>query len=310
VILTVTLNVAVDVTYHIDHVRWHPDNRVTSVARRAGGKGVNVARVLHGLGREVVVSGLAGGATGAAARAELAASGLADATVSVAGESRTSTIVVPDDGEVIGFSEPGPQVTAAEWRRFCRPYQELVTQAEIVVLSGSLPPGVPSDAYAELIRVARATGVRVVLDASGEALTHALDAGPELVKINAEELAGHAPGADDLAGAAQMRREGAGAVVISRGHEGLLALTDEGAWRMAPPERVCGNPTGAGDAAGAALTVGMLDDSPWPQRLVDAVALSAAAVRAPLAGSFDPDAYRRYLTEAGTVPPVQIGVQP
>jgi len=298
VILTVTLNLAVDVTYHIDRVRWHANNRVTSVGRRAGGKGVNVARVLHGLGREVVVSGLCGGSNGAVARAEMATGGLADAVVSVGGESRTSMVVVPDDGEVIGFSEPGPQVSDAEWRQFNHRYRELVAQADIVVLSGSLPPGVPTDAYAQLTGAARSAGVPVALDASGEALAQALDAGPELVKINAEELADHAPGTDALAGAEQLRREGAGDVVISSGPAGLLALTDGGAWRVAPPERVHGNPTGAGDAATAALVVGMLDGSPWPQRLVDAVALSAAAVHAPLAGSFDAPAYRRYRDEA------------
>lgn len=297
-ILTVTLNLAVDVTYQIDRVRWHADNRVSSVARRAGGKGVNVARVLHALDREVVVGGLAGGPNGAVARAELAASGLTDATVLVAQESRTSIIVVPDDGEVIGFSEPGPLVTDAEWRRLCSRYREQVAQADIVVLSGSLPPGVPADAYAQLTDLARRESVPVVLDASGDALTHALGAGPDLVKINVEELAGHAPGIDALSGATRLRREGAGEVVISSGPDGLLAVTNQGAWRVAPPHRLRGNPTGAGDAAGAALAAGMLDGAPWPQRLIDAVALSAAAVLAPLAGSFDHDAYRRFRAEA------------
>src|SRR3982074_2990509 len=105
-ILTVTLNLAVDVTYELDRIHWGKTNAVRPVGRRAGGKGVNVARTLHQLGREVMVTGLAGGRNGATARAELATSGMIDATIEVAGESRTTLVVVQDDGEVTGFSEP------------------------------------------------------------------------------------------------------------------------------------------------------------------------------------------------------------
>lgn len=309
-ILTVTLNLAVDVTYHVEGVRWHANNRVTSVARRAGGKGVNVARVLHSLGRHVVVTGLAGGCNGAAVRAELSAQGLCDATVPVDGESRTTLVVVEESGEVLGFSEPGPNVSASEWRRFGKRFSGLVQEAEAVVLSGSLPPGVPADAYAQLIVEARRVGAPAVLDTSGEALAQALGARPELVKINSEELASHAGAADELAGAVRLRREGAGAVVISRGADGLLAVTEEGVWQAAPPERVVGNPTGAGDAAGAALVAGIVDRTPWPKRLADAVALSAAAVHSPLAGSFDRQAYTRYRGEVVTQTLAETGDRP
>jgi tagatose 6-phosphate kinase len=293
VILTVTLNFALDVTYGAPRVRWRSTNRVSVVGRRAGGKGVNVARVLHGLGRDAVVTGLAGGATGAAARGELERSGLIDATVSVRGESRVTIIVVERDGEVTGFSEPGPKVTAAEWARLLARFDQLLGTAEAVVLSGSLPPGVPLDAYAQLIAIAAGADVPVLLDAEAEALIRGVAAGPQLVKINASELEGFAPGLDVLSGAARLRAAGAGAVVVSDGPGGLLGLTESGAWRAVPPRVSGGNPTGAGDAAAAALVAGMVDSSPWPQRLSDAAALSAAAVTAPMAGSFDASAYRR-----------------
>jgi len=105
-----------------------------------------------------------------------------------------------------------------------------------------------------------------------------------------------------VAGAEALRRAGAEAVVVSLGHHGLFACTPEGAWRAAPPERVAGNPTGAGDAAVAALAVGVAGGQPWPRRLANAVALSAAAVRAPLAGSFDAAAYRAYLEQVQVAP--------
>ncbi|RNG03476.1 PfkB family carbohydrate kinase, partial [Streptomyces botrytidirepellens] len=91
------------------------------------------------------------------------------------------------------------------------------------------------------------------------------------------------------------RRRGARAVAASLGADGLLAITAQGAWRAAPPERLVGNPTGAGDAAVAGLLSGLVDEAPWPERMARAVALSAAAVRAPVAGEFDRALYAELL---------------
>jgi tagatose 6-phosphate kinase len=291
-ILTVTLNLAVDVTYHLERIRWRETSRVEDVARRAGGKGVNVARVLHALGHEAVVTGLAGGATGAAARAELETAGISDRTVSIAGTSRTTLIVVEADGGATGFSERGPPVSEPEWRRMLQRFGSLLAEAEAVALAGSLPPGVPSDAYAQLIGLTAAADVPVLLDAEGDALALGVAARPTMVKINADELAGLGSGPDVLGGATALQAAGAQAVVVSEGERGLLAVTPEGRWRAAPPQKLLGNPTGAGDAVSAALLEGAWHGRSWPERLSDAVALSAAAVRAPLAGSFDDDVYR------------------
>ena len=114
-----------------------------------------------------------------------------------------------------------------------------------------------------------------------------------MVKPNREELAAVAQSADVLEGAARLRALGAQSVVASLGAEGLVAVTAEGWWRARPAQAAAGNPTGAGDAGVAALALGLARGWTWPERLVEAVALSAAAVSAPLAGSFDDDAYRR-----------------
>jgi len=294
-ILTVTLNLALDVTYAVDRVAWHGANRVASVAERAGGKGVNVARVLHALGHRPVVAGLAGGRTGDAAREELRSAGLGDALVPIAGETRRTVAIVDGaTGDATGFWEPGPVVAPAEWAAFLRAYGEQLRDAAAVVLSGSLPGGVPPDAYRVLCALAREAGVPAVLDADGDALRLGLDGRPLLVKPNIEELARVTRHADPVAGAQALRTAGASAVVVSRVAEGLLAVAPEGGWTATPPERVAGNPTGAGDAAVAALAAGIVAGRSWPERLADAVALSAAAVAAPLAGSFDADARRRY----------------
>ena len=299
-ILTVTLNLALDVTYHVPRVALGATNRVARVDSRAGGKGVNVARVLHVLGHSAVVTGLAGGPTGAAVRADLGRAGLADALVEIAGDTRR-TVTVAGGGDATGFWEPGPPVSAAEWRRFRAGFGELLRDATAVVLSGSLPAGVPPDAYAILCREAAAAGVPAILDTSGEALTRGLEGRPAIVKPNADELADVAAAGALLEATGRLRRAGAGAVVASLGADGVVGVADEGRWRARPPEEVRGNPTGAGDAAVAALAAGLVAGREWPERLADAVALSAAAVHAPVAGSFDAAAYARYRAETRVV---------
>jgi tagatose 6-phosphate kinase len=293
VILTVTLNMALDVTYHVDGFVRGQTRRVREVGRRAGGKGVNVARVLQGLGHEAIVTGLAGGFTGAAARAELKTAGLRDELVEIAGDSRMTVTVVDREGRATGFSEPGPVVLREEWEAARSRCSELIDSASVVVLSGSLPPGLPASAYAQLIHRANGVGVPIVLDAQGEALALGAAARPTVVKVNVSELA-TATGADDvMAGARALCDAGARTVVITDGPAGLTCFSAQGTLHAVAPEVSTGNPTGAGDAVSAALAVGMIDETPWADRISDAAALSAAAVSAPLAGSFDPDAYRR-----------------
>ncbi|RAG85498.1 1-phosphofructokinase [Streptacidiphilus pinicola] len=296
-ILTVTLNAALDLTHRLDRLRPGASNRVTAVAERAGGKGVNVARVLHGLGHPTVTTGLVGGRSGQALRLDLAEAGIADELVPITGETRRTVAIVDEQaGATTILLEPGPVVTATEWACFLTRFDGLLAGVSAVVLSGSLPRGLPADSYSQLIRLARAHGVPAVLDTEGEPLLAALPEHPDLVKPNVDELASSTGESDPITAAARLRTAGARAVVASLGPDGLLALTDRGAWRARPPAPVRGNPTGAGDAAVAALTLGLVNREPWPTRLTEAVALSAAAVAAPLAGSFDPQMYARLLT--------------
>lgn len=164
-----------------------------------------------------------------------------------------------------------------------------------MALCGSLPPGVPVGAYAVLVRRARAAGVPVLLDTSGEPLRRGVAARPDIVKPNATELAELTGSHEPLQATRDARRRGAHAVVASLGAEGFLAVTPEGRWRAAPPRRVHGNPTGAGDSAVAGLLSGLVERLPWPDRLSRAVALSAATVAAPAAGEFDRAAYEELL---------------
>ncbi|MFV0135160.1 1-phosphofructokinase family hexose kinase [Streptomyces sp. HMX87] len=296
-ILTVTLNTALDITYRVRGLRPHASHRVTEVTERPGGKGLNVARVLAALGHEVTVTGFTGGATGRCVQERLTGmSGVVDALVPVAGTTRRTIAVVDElTGDTTQLNEPGPTVTPAEWSAFQEAYQGLLAGADAVALCGSLPPGVPVGAYAGLVRTARAAGVPVLLDTSGEPLRRAVAARPDVIKPNAEELAELTGAHEPLRATQDARRRGARSVIASLGADGLLALTPEGHWRAAPPDRVHGNPTGAGDSAVAGLLSGLVERLPWPDRLTRAVALSAATVLAPVAGEFDRGAYKDLL---------------
>ncbi|MFH9572022.1 1-phosphofructokinase family hexose kinase [Streptomyces sp. NPDC017230] len=296
-ILTVTLNTALDITYRVPALRPHASHRVTGVTERPGGKGLNVARVLAALGHEVTVTGFAGGVTGDVVREGLGGvRGVADALVPVAGATRRTIAVVDErTGDTTQLNEPGPAVAPAEWDAFQDLYGDLLAGASAVALCGSLPPGVPVGAYAGLVRTARAAGVPVLLDTSGEPLRRGVAARPDLIKPNAEELAELTGSHEPLRATQAARRRGARSVVASLGVEGLLAVTPQGRWRAAPPARLRGNPTGAGDSAVAGLLSGLVENLPWPERLARAVALSAATVSAPVAGEFDRGAYEELL---------------
>ncbi|WUI02703.1 hexose kinase [Spirillospora sp. NBC_00431] len=285
-ILTVTLNAALDDTYEVPDVRLGEMNRVAAVHRRPGGKGVNVARVLHGLGHAVTAAGLAGGGTGRQIEEGLASLGVPAAFTRTSGESRRTVTLVDTGagGEATVFNEAGPMVTGDEWAAFLRDYTSLAGDAAVVVLSGSLPPGVPPDAYAALARLAPGP---VILDADGEALRLGVAGRPGVVKPNAEELARASGTGDPAAGMRVLRDAGAGAVVASLGPGGVIAGTPGGVLRAGLDRPVTGNPTGAGDALAAGLAAGLADGLPWPGLLRNAVALAACAVRSPVAGEID-----------------------
>lgn len=299
VILTVTLNAALDVTYRIDgRLTAHDTHRVRSVASAPGGKGLNVARVLHALGTPVLACGLLGGRTGAEI-AERMPAGLRHSFTTVAEESRRA-LVIHDADDATGLWEPGPDVAAAEWHAFYRRYTGLLQVATVAVLAGSLPRGLPDDAYAKLVAAAREAGVSVIVDCDGPALHAALTARPDVVKPNLAELAAAVPDADvtTTAGvqkaASQLRTAGAGAVVASRGPLGLLAVDAHGACRAVLPETLSGNPTGAGDACVAGLARGLYYRFPRATSLAEAAAAGAAAVKQPVAGEIGVDDFLRY----------------
>jgi tagatose 6-phosphate kinase len=297
-ILTVTPNVALDITYRVDRLTPGSSHRVRVVKEQAGGGGINVARVLRALGHDTMVLGLVGGAEAAALMADLDRVALVHELVAIEGPTRRSIAVVDaGDGAATVFNEPGPRVPVGAWPALEARLAARLPEAAALVVAGSLPPGTGDDACARLVRLAAAHRVPVLVDTFGAHLFQAAAAGADIVKANSSELLDTTGLADVTMAATALGRRGTNAVAASLGAAGMIAWTPGGCWRAAPPTRVVGNPTGAGDAATAALIAGAVAGTPWPDRLREAAALSAAAVLQPTAGSVDLSDYHRFVPQ-------------
>jgi len=292
VILVVSLNPALDVTYEVSSVHWAGVNRPHTVHVRPGGKGVNVARTLRALGADVTLVGLVGGSAGDELLDRLAGSGITLSLTWIGGQTRRTLTVVDGGREQAAlFNEPGPAIEAGEFGEFFFRYEKTVARCSAVVLAGSLPRGVGDAAYAELIEAAGP--VPTILDTSGAALALGAATGPTLVKPNLAELAGAAGRdlPDEVAVERAARELSRGATVVSLGADGLLAVDGDQSWLARPGGPVPGNPTGAGDAVVAGLADGLVRGLDWPGRLRHAVALGSATVSSPVAGEYAADAY-------------------
>jgi 1-phosphofructokinase family hexose kinase len=304
VILTVTPNPALDLTWHVDRLVAGATHRVAAGSARAGGKGLNVARVLHGQQHEVLALATVGGGTGAEFATELGASGIRHRLLPVAASTRRSVAIVDEaNGEASVLNEHGSGLTRAESATLVTMAAGLGRGARAVAICGSLPLGFEPDALAELVAELGADGVPVIVDTSGPGLLAAARAGVYALKPNREELAAATGLESPAEGARALLALGARLVVVSLGAEGLMVVSRADAARgirARLPRVLHGNATGAGDAAVAAIAVALAGepelDASTPAGLDArtrlarrATAWSASAVLMPLAGSLSPD---------------------
>lgn len=283
---------AIDMTYHVDALHVGESTRVRSLTRRAGGKAVNVACVLHAVGADGHVLAPVGGPAGAEFAELLRATGVPADLVPDPAPTRTTIAVVDSGGQASVLLEPA---VTRDWPALLARAEALIPAAEVVVVSGSMPEGAPPDALATVIALARAAGRPIIVDTSGPALLQALDAGATLVKPNAAELAQVAPEQPDpvLAARTLATRYAGTVVVASLGADGAVLAGPDGACHARPGAALTGNPTGAGDALVAGLARGLAAGHAVPELLAESVALSAAAVLHPFAGRLDPAEYAR-----------------
>lgn len=300
-ILTVTPNPALDCTWHVDALVPGDSHRVGAGAQRAGGKGVNVARVLQATGSDALALVTAGGETGRALAADLHASGLPHRIVPVTAATRRSIAVVDDrSGEATLLNERGGEVSAVEAQTLLDTARTLATEAAAVVVSGSLAPGIRSEDIGLLVADLVGAGRTTLADVTGPALLAAAAASAHVVKPNAAELHETTGCHDPLAGARVLLQQGAGLVIVSLGSDGMLLVrrsAPDRALRARLPEVLHGNPTGAGDAAVAAVaalvarrggTTDLTDDD-LARLARAAVGWSASAVLMPQAGEVSPE---------------------
>lgn len=303
-ILTVTCNPAVDVTYTLDRLTPGEVHRIETVHERPGGKGVNVARVLTQLQQPTIAVGPGDREFGRL----LGQSGVACDFPALLPRVRR-TVVTVGDGQTTSLWEPGPVATPDTMVSLERLVQVHLAAATVLVVSGSVAPGLPDTMPARLAAMAQRAGVPVVLDLDDAPLAAAASSGGAVLMPNREELSrllATAP-VDDVPAAARALSARTGApVVVTLGVEGLVAVADGQCWRAVPPEAVVGNPTGAGDATAAGVAFGLARGLSWPEILPHAVALGAAAVLAQLAGEVDLAAYRRWVSLVAVKPLVSL----
>lgn len=307
-IVTVTLNAAVDKTYYVSGFSAGAVHRVRRQIAEPGGKGNNVAKIVRLLGGDAVATGFSAGGAGAFIEERLAARGIRTAFVRVPGESRTCLNIVDEaSGASTELLEEGPTVTTEGLAEIKEAIGRLGAEASVVVLSGSLPAGAPTDLYAELVGIARAAGARVYLDASGEALALGVGAGPDLIKPNEEELA-RLVGRKRLeaphwtATASMLHDRGVRQVCATLGSQGAVACIEGALYRVIAPAVHAVSAVGCGDAFVAGMAYAEELGLPAAERLRTAAAAAAAAAMTDRAGELDPGVYERLLDRVEILP--------
>jgi 1-phosphofructokinase family hexose kinase len=302
-ILCVTPNPAVDRTLLVPQIRVGEVLRASQSIVAAGGKGLNVARVAHALGGAVTCAGFLGGHSGRIV-AELAErEGLSSAWTWIDGETRTCVILAEAAGrDATVINAPGPTVTADDWRRMHAHVVDATGAADIVCLSGSLPPGSAARDYAGLLAALRQTNRPVWVDTSGAALAAALTVEGLAFKINADEARALIDSdierpAQALLAARELHRRTGGPVVLTLGGAGAVLADTTGSWHAQPPVLQVISTAGSGDAFLAGLAVAHTHGAAPPEALRRAVAAGAANALSIGGGQIDLGQYDEILRQ-------------
>lgn len=283
-IVTVTMNPAIDKTIDIDALDRGGLNRIQKVEYDAGGKGINVSKTIRELGGTSIAAGFLGGNAGRTIEAVLNDKGIQNDFIWVDGETRTNTKVFEKTGEVTELNEPGPQISDEQVEQLMKKLEGYADADTLFIFAGSIPNGVDKGIYRKMIERVHAHGAKVLLDADGELFRNALGAAPDIIKPNRvelEEFAGYDYRAsldELLATAKSLKSKGIGTVAVSMGKSGAMFVRD-GYEVKCPALSVKAHSTvGAGDAMVAALAYA------WDQKLDNeqtvrmCIATSAGAV--------------------------------
>lgn len=286
-IVTVTMNPAVDETLTVPRLELGETNRIVATEFDPGGKGLNVSRVVDRLGRPTVAVVMLGGETGQFVRSRLQREDVDLEVVELDCPTRINISILDETAGVqTNFNNEGAPVRADDIDALDAAIDRLTAEATVMVFGGSLPPGVPSDIYRRLIDRVQAADTLCVLDTSGQALIEGIEARPHLIKPNLEEVSeilGReiATEAEAVEAGRELLARGIAVVVVSMGAEGAVAVTEDGVWRAVPPDVEVRSVVGAGDSMVAGLAIGLAEQSPIAQGLILATAAAAATVMTP-----------------------------
>ncbi|MDQ8738874.1 1-phosphofructokinase [Paenibacillus sp. LHD-38] len=264
-VITVTLNPALDKTVTVDQFEYGGLNRIKEMRTDAGGKGINVAKVLKLFDIDVNALGFTAGYQGQVICDQLEKLGVHSAMIEAAGETRINLKMVDESTKLTTeLNEQGFEVDAPLLEKFRELFKTKAAEASIIVLGGSLPPGTPSDYYRSLIESARALGIKTILDADGEALALGVEASPFAIKPNIHELEallGERLGSMEevIRGARILIDRGIEYVLVSMGAEGSLLVNQTEAVRASPFPIVPVSTVGAGDSMVAAMVYSFLE---------------------------------------------------
>lgn len=292
-ILCLNLNAAIDKTILVDSFALDKIHRSEKVVALAGGKGCNVARALKKMGKTPVVSGWVGGFAGQFIEQELNKEGIATDFVETGLESRTCTSILDQKNQTMTeIYEKGEILPEEKIEGFIAHFTEIVGNYRAITLSGSLPPGVPSDIYARLIQIAHEANIPTYLDSSKDALRNGIAAKPFLVKPNEEEIAvlldkKIGSSVQELATVIQaVALKYTSTVALSLGERGALLSDGQHVWQAQPPKVTAISAVGSGDSMVAGLVAGFSEGLPPEEALKSGVAAGTANTLTLGAGQF------------------------
>jgi 1-phosphofructokinase family hexose kinase len=285
-IVTLTINPAIDRTLSVDRLAFEDRAYINSSRHSAGGRGINASCVIHSFGGETRAVLISGGASGKRLEALLEGCGFPTVLVPVKNSIRTNLTITDKQGLTVNLNEVGPSLTLPEVARVERAVREALDGADWLMLCGSTPPGVPTSFYAKMIALARQKHVKTLLHAGGDALREGIEARPTVATPNqpeAERLLGRTilTRTHSLEAAGQIRAMGPEAVVLSLGSRGAVGAFADGLVEALPPrvDAVC--PIGAGDALSAVFTWSMSRGQNPAEALRWGVAAGTAKARLP-----------------------------
>jgi 1-phosphofructokinase family hexose kinase len=285
-IVTLTINPAIDRIILADRLVFEDRSYILSTTESAGGRGLNASQVVHSFGGETMAVVIAGGCCGKRFEKLLAGIKFPVEVVPVASEIRTNFAISDKNGLTIKLNEIGPTLSAEEVTAVEHAMEQLLPQTRWLMLCGSLPPGVPSSFYAEIIAMARAAGVPTLLDTDGDALLEGIEASPTVVAPNqqeAERLLNRAllTRSHFIEAVERMRAMGAENVLLSLGSRGAMCAFDKDLIEVRPPRVDAISPIGAGDAMAAAFVWSMVNKGEFADAARWGVAAGTASARLP-----------------------------